>query len=346
MSENGFKLTILIPGWNAEQYIENCINSILKNYYKNYNIIIIAGGSDKSYQIALDYQNKYPNKIKALEQKIPHKNKALNLALSDVDGDIIIITDIDCIYPKHWLGRINEIFQDKKINVITGLYLPYQEQKNSLAEVNRIRHGGDLIKHKHSGVIPGRKLWGGNAAFRKKVFFEKIGKFDEIAYTGDDKILGMQFNEKGESLYYFKDIYIYTECYSNNLKKYTKRRIRWARDLFITGQKINTFKVLILFGIGLFKLFYPIATIIVALLFFNVSYIWLFLLPWIIVFLYFLIVQYFLLKRTSDKINSELKTNFNHKKAFKIMPLLFFIFGIINVISFSKINPKKRKWYH
>jgi len=344
LTKINYNLSILIPAWNAEKYIEGCLNSILENDYDHYKIIIIAGGIDNSLNIALRFQNEHPNKVKTLEQRIPHKNKALNEGLKEVDGDIIIITDIDCIYRKNWLNRINEIFQNKKYNVITSHALPYQWRKNALAEFNRIRSGNHLVNNEDSKIITGKKLWGGNSAFRTKIFFEKIEKFDEIARTGDDKILGMQFNERGEDVFFFRDIWVYSEFYSNNLKKFIQSRIRWARDEFIPLKKKHFFKILILLGIGLFKLFYPLVAIIIALLFFNVTYIWLFLLPWFVIYIYFLILNYFQIKKLSIKINTTLHTNINYKKAFKVMPILFFVFGIISVISFINPSQKKRKW--
>lgn len=343
MSKMEFNISVLIPGWNAEKYIENCIKSLLENDYKNFKIIIIVGGLDKSFEIALKFQKLYPNKIKALEQKTPHKNKALNLGLVEVEGDIIVITDVDCVYQKNWLSRINEIFQDKKSNVITGSFLPFQDRKNSLAEFNRIRHGTAIINNKHTEVVTGTKLCGANAAFRKEVFLRKIGKFEEISKTGDDKILGMQFNEKGEEIYFFRDIYVFTECYSNNFKKFIRRRIRWARDLFINPlEKKQVFKLLLSFGVALFKLFYPIVAIIISFIFFNPSYIILLLLPWIIFYCIWLINFYLEIKRVSSKVNNQLRTEFNYKKAFKIGPILFFAFGIITIVSL--IYPKRHKW--
>lgn len=344
MYKNNYRFSILIPGWNAESYVENCITSILENDYKSYQIITIVGGRDNSYSIALKLQKEYPDKIIALEQKIPHKNKACNLGLEKVNGDIIVITDIDCIYQKDWLSRVNEIFQDKKYNVITGLYFPFPNIKNSLTEFVNIKQASNLINFKHASVVKGNKLCGANSMFRKELFFTKIGKFDENVRTGDDKFLGIEFNKKGESLYFFQDIYVYTEFYSNDLIKFVKHRIRWSKDIFIFPlTKKEKLRLIVSFIIAIFKLFYPIFSIIIALLFFNAFYIWLFILPWLIFYFSYLIKFYFDLKSKSIKVNSQLKKNFNYKKAFNIVPLMFFIFGLINIIGL--IYPKKIKWH-
>lgn len=341
-----YKLSVLIPSWNGEKYIRNCIYSILQNDYENYQIISIAGGTDRAYETSLEIQAKNPNKLIALTRKEGKKNEGLNVGLELVEGDIIIITDVDCIYPKQWLRNINEIFQDKRINIITGLNLPYQHITNSLVEFNRIRVGHNLINFKDGQVIIGNKLWGGNSAFRSEIFFNKIGKFETVSITGDDKILGIEFNKKGEDLYFFRNIYVYTEHYSSNLKKFIDHRVRWARDLFIELKFKDIPKLLFLLGIGFFKLFYPFIVFIFWFLFLNSSLIILFILfsPWMGFFIFYIIGFYFELKKKAKNVNAELGTKFSYWKAFKIVPLMFFVFGIINIRSY--IRPRFRKWYH
>ncbi len=343
-----YKLSILIPAWNGEKYIKDCINSILDNDYQNFKIILIVGGTenDNSFDVAKKLEQKYLDKIKTLEQKVGNKNKALNLGFEKAEGDIIVLSDIDCLYQKNWLKRINEIFQNEKINVITSYILPFPSQNNSLAEFNNLMHGNNLVSCCESGnVIIGNKLCGANSMFRKEVFLEKIGKFDETIPTGEDKILGITFNKNREQIFYFSDIYVYSECYSTNLKMYIKHRIRWARDLFINPlTKMQILKLLFAFGISLFKLLYIFAVIPIWLLFFNYSYIWLLVLlsPYIIFFLLYQIKFYFKLKRINNFVNLKLNSNFSHKKAFKIVPILFFAYAIITIISL--IYPKRSKW--
>ena len=344
MTNMNYKFSLLIPGWNAEKYIENCVFSLLENSYNNFEVVLITGGSDNSYKLSLKLKEQYPRKIKVLKQEIPNKNTALNTGLKEVEGDIIVLTDIDCTYQKNWLSNINEIFQNEKYNVITGFYLPFPDGKNSFSEFNRIKIGNNLLNFEDATIVIGNKLCGANVAFRKDIFLKKIGKFDESVPTGDDKVLGITFNKKGEELYFFRDLYVYTECYSKSIRKFIRRRIRWARDLFITLEKNHIIKLVISFSIALFKLFYPVIIIIFWLIFFNFSYIWLISLisPWVIFFFLYQIFFYIQLRKLGYKINDQLGTSFSYKKAFKIVPVLFFAYSIITVVSL--IYPKRSKW--
>ena len=154
------------------------------------------------------------------------------------------------------------------------------------------------------------------------------------------------FNKREEDLYFFRDIYVYTEHYSSNLKKLIDRRVRWAKDLFIDFKRKDYPKLLFLLGIGLFKFFYPPLAIIFWIFFLFPSLNWLFLLlsPWLTFFILYLIGVFFELMLKSKKVNKELNTKFSYWKALKIVPLMFFIFGIVSIRSF--LNPKRRQWYH
>lgn len=339
-----YKLSILIPAWNGEKYIENCVRSILENDFRNFQIIIIAGGNDNSFQIAKEIETRYPQYIKSLQQTIPNKNKAANKGLKLIDGDIIVLTDIDCIYQKNWLRKINSIFQDSKHNVITGSTLPFPESHNSLAEYNRIFHGEGILRFEDSSIVIGNKLCGANAAFRKEIFLRKIGKFDETPKTGEDKILGIDFMNKGEDLYFFRHIYVFTECYSKNNKKFIKSQIRWARDLFISKLSIKQkIKVVLSLCLALFKLTYPIFVIIIALMMFNLSLILILITPWFLFYLVYLVNFYFKLNYYGKKVTNELYIKVKIKKAFKAVFYLYFFFALITVVAF--IYPKRHKWY-
>ena len=81
----GKKVTIIIPVYNAEKYIEKCLDSILNNTYKNIEVILINDGSkDNSQKILNEYQKKYPDSliVKEQENKGPAetRNEGLKLA--------------------------------------------------------------------------------------------------------------------------------------------------------------------------------------------------------------------------------------------------------------------------
>ncbi len=74
------KISIIMGIYNCERYLEESINSILNQTYKNWELIMCDDGSkDKTFEIAKKYQEKYSNKIILLKNE---ENKGLNYTLN------------------------------------------------------------------------------------------------------------------------------------------------------------------------------------------------------------------------------------------------------------------------
>ena len=62
------KISIIIPAYNVEEYLEKCLESIISQNFDKVEIIIVDDGStDKSLQIAKEYQKKYPEKTRVIQ---------------------------------------------------------------------------------------------------------------------------------------------------------------------------------------------------------------------------------------------------------------------------------------
>lgn len=63
------KIHCVIPVYNTQRYLRQCIDSVLRQTYHNFDIILVNDAStDKSRDICLSYQNKYPEKIHFIDK--------------------------------------------------------------------------------------------------------------------------------------------------------------------------------------------------------------------------------------------------------------------------------------
>ena len=84
------KISIIIPAYNVEEYLEKCLESIISQNFDKVEIIIVDDGStDKSLQIAKEYQKKYPEKTRVISQENKGQGGARNtgIYLLFVDSD-------------------------------------------------------------------------------------------------------------------------------------------------------------------------------------------------------------------------------------------------------------------
>ena len=90
------KLSIIIPAYNAESYIENCINDVISQSFSDFEVIIVNDGStDKTQSIIDEYTGMYPELLKSLTVSNGGQGRARNFALREVKGDYVGFVDSD-----------------------------------------------------------------------------------------------------------------------------------------------------------------------------------------------------------------------------------------------------------
>lgn len=88
-------ISIIVPMYNVEQYIEECLESILRQTYKNIEIVLIDDGSiDGTANKIREYLEKYSN-IKYVYQKNQGVSVARNRGIVESEGEFIMFVDGD-----------------------------------------------------------------------------------------------------------------------------------------------------------------------------------------------------------------------------------------------------------
>lgn len=87
--------TIIVPAYNVEKYIENCLDSLLNQEISNYEIIIINDGStDNTGRICDEYEKKY-DKVTVLHKENTGVSDTRNLGMDKARGEYILFVDSD-----------------------------------------------------------------------------------------------------------------------------------------------------------------------------------------------------------------------------------------------------------
>lgn len=100
MKINNAKVSVVVPVWNAHDYIRKCVESILNQTYENLEILLVDDGStDDSLEICRSYEKK-DNRVKVLHKENGGQGSARNYALDHCTGDYIgFVDNDDWIFP-------------------------------------------------------------------------------------------------------------------------------------------------------------------------------------------------------------------------------------------------------
>lgn len=125
------KFSFIIPVYNTEHYLKKCLDSIVNQTYKNFEIIVVNDGSpDNSQQIIQKYTDKY-SFIKGYIKKNNGLSSARNFGVKKATGDYLIFVDSDDYIEKDLLKNINQNLENVDI-------LKYQVKKIINESVEKI----------------------------------------------------------------------------------------------------------------------------------------------------------------------------------------------------------------
>ena len=106
------KISIIVPVYNTEKYISNCIESILKQKEKDFELLLIDDGSkDQSGRICDTYATK-DDRIKVIHKKNGGVSSARNLGIDHAKGEMIFFIDSDDTVGPDYLKNL-EIIDDE-----------------------------------------------------------------------------------------------------------------------------------------------------------------------------------------------------------------------------------------
>lgn len=177
-------LSIIIPTLNEEKYINKLLNSLKNQFYRNYEVIIVDGGStDMTEQVVQKFRPRFKRLdfIKTTEKNIPkQRNTGAKVAI----GDILVFLDADIIiYDQNFLGIIAKAFNyDEKCGGLMS-YLEIDPKEAILSD--KIFHSVNnfWLKVLH---FAGISLMKGASMIIRKDAFSKIKGFNENLVVAED----------------------------------------------------------------------------------------------------------------------------------------------------------------
>lgn len=116
---NGPLISVIIPSYNHERFIKECVDSVLEQTYENFELIIIDDGSkDETADILKSYKD---NRIHLVFQENAGAHNAINRGLSLAKGEYLTILNSDDVYMKNRLELIMEyLLKNLEVSMVSS----------------------------------------------------------------------------------------------------------------------------------------------------------------------------------------------------------------------------------
>jgi len=145
------KISVIVPIYNGEKYLDRCIKSLINQTYKNIEFIFLNDGStDNSLKIIKKYASK-DKRIIVIDKENSGVSDTRNLGISKATGEYICFCDCDDVYELNYLERMHDIIKKENVDVVKCNY-------QVIDTSNKIIDSGNLnnlinIKYDHKAII-------------------------------------------------------------------------------------------------------------------------------------------------------------------------------------------------
>lgn len=208
-------ISVVMPVYNEEKYIENCIDSLLLQDYPQECMewIFVDGmSSDRTRELIGSYIEKYPKLIKLLSNPNKTVPYAMNIGIKEVKGKYIIRLDAHADYSKDYISKCVYCLDTTDADNVGGV----AETKSkgfvgsAIAKMLSSRFGvgnSEFRTNGESGYVDTVPF----GAFRREVF-EKWGGYDERLTRNQDNEMNYRIRKNGGKIYLSSDIKLSYYC--------------------------------------------------------------------------------------------------------------------------------------
>lgn len=216
------KISIVVPVYNGEKTLRACLNSILNQIYKNYEVIVVDNNStDKSKEIIQEFCDK-DSRVKYVFEQERLRGAARNTGEKFSKGEVILMTDSDCVIPKNWVQDMIKPILDDDYEAVQGFeeegvntgFWSKQEEMRYLKNMEYLKNSIAL------GNIDTKNFAISISALKD------IGFTNRKYFSGNDTVLSIQLQKndfKLKYLYSARVKHFHPNSFKEVIKKYYYR---------------------------------------------------------------------------------------------------------------------------
>ncbi len=176
-------ISIIVPVYKVEHYLHNCINSVLKQSYLKWELILVDDGSpDRCGEICDEY-SKIDDRIRVIHKSNGGQAQARNRGLDICRGEYVVFLDSDDFLSSDYLGYLVETADKYKADIVQCDYIRGMQTEFPLVKrkiIEKVFDNHTVFLEDKANVIVWGKLYKRDIVIANRI---KEGKFYEDDFT-------------------------------------------------------------------------------------------------------------------------------------------------------------------
>ena len=205
-------ISVIIPTYNSEKFLEECLDSVLNQTYPNIEVLIIDGGStDSTIKIIKTYLNNPNWRLFETSKGVSHQR---NIGIINFNGEYVYCLDSDDYFDINFIKFLYEDLLEQGLDIITPSISTALYRDKKLLKVNKLKCviRRDINKDNFFVDAYDSFLAGPTKLYKKE--FAKAALYDENLCCGEDLIYNynisvkkpFKFGISERSTYYYRKV--------------------------------------------------------------------------------------------------------------------------------------------
>ena len=172
------RVSIIIPAFNESLVLRNCVASVLRSDYPNYEVILVDDGStDGTLSIMNEFMG--DTRVRVIGQKNRGKASALNTGMQSSDGEVLFFVDADGIFKPDTIRRMLAGFTSERVGAVCGNDEPVNVDRLQTRLLSVQSHIGTGFVRRALARINCLPIVSGNiGAFRREALADAMREID------------------------------------------------------------------------------------------------------------------------------------------------------------------------
>ena len=243
MKEQQGLISVIVPVYNAEQYLKEALNSVKAQSYANFEVLLIDDGSvDASPQICDEYA-KEDSRFRVIHQANKGPSAARNKGIEEAEGEYLTFFDNDDLLHKDFLKTLYQLCLDYSCDIALTKSFAFLEEKTIPMEIPQTE-----LTFMDRRQLSEQLLdmgWTGLAVTMAKLFrrslFETIRFHEDRIIADDDSSIYLLFWKSEKSVLFSSPLYFYRSKRQGSIT-HSKYQLSWLTGVDAFKERMDFYE--------------------------------------------------------------------------------------------------------
>ncbi len=223
-------ISVIVPVYNSQKYLDRCIKSILNQTYRDFELLLIDDGSTDSSGLICDKYAKSDSRVSVIHKVNGGVSKARNIGIDNATGDYVTFVDSDDYISETMFSDLMACFADTADMVVGSLKMVSEMGETEYLMEDSLISTKALLEDYLSGTFPRICLNGPCVKlFRKDIIDKHHIRFDCNMRLGEDTVFVTEYLSHCKKIWTTnKVLYFYMRDNEDSL--FSRFRENWYED--------------------------------------------------------------------------------------------------------------------